>query len=61
MENTEIYNIKKNLKTKYTLEELKTLISEGYKAFTLTGKLIKDIESTDDIPIEYIVCCMEAD
>lgn len=61
MENTEIYNIKKHLKTKYTLEELKTIVSEGYKAFTPTGKLIKDIESTDDISIKHIICCMEAD
>lgn len=61
MENTEVYNIKKTLKTKYTIEELKVFLSEGYKAFTPTGKLIKNIESTDDIPIEYIICCIEAD
>ena len=61
MENTEIYNILESLKKKYAIEELKAFISEGYKAFTPTGKLIKSIESTDDMSIEYIVCCMEAE
>lgn len=58
--NIEIYNILESLKKKYAIEELKTLISEGYKAFTPTGNIIKSIESTDDMPIEYVICCMEA-
>lgn len=59
--NTEIYDVKKYLKKKYSIEELKTFISEGYKAFTPTGKLIENIASTDDVPIEHIICCIEAD
>lgn len=58
--NTEIYNIKEHLKKKYSIEELEKFISEGYKAFTLTGKLTKNIASTDDVPIEHIICCIEA-
>lgn len=61
MKNTEIHNIKEHLKTKYTTEELKNFLSEGYKAFTPTGKLIENIASTDDVPIEHIICCIEAD
>lgn len=60
MKNTEIHNIKEHLKKKYSIEELKNFLSEGYKAFTLTGRLIKNIESTDDVPIEHIICCIEA-
>lgn len=60
MENTEIHDAKKYLKKKYSIEELKNFLSEGYKAFTPTGKLTKNIASIDDVPIEHIICCIEA-
>lgn len=61
MKNTEIFDVKEHLKKKYSIEELNNFLSEGYKAFTPTGKLIKNIASTDDVPIEHIICCIEAD